>query len=182
MDKLFFWVNLEDDFDFHKQFFVEENAFLTGLIVSLVIGVVVAAAYYFGCCNSKTSLSTANIPSWIIALCLAGGLAYLVADFAIIGKANTVDQNSMFRRNSFYVSMEKYYNSNYASQTEDATQLQEILDEKTQISDALDNGKDVRLPFDLGCVIYAILFFYITSICVKGMTRAGAAIPHKWPN
>lgn len=182
MDKLFFWVNLEDAYGFHNQFFVEENAFLTGLIVSLVIGVVVSAAYYFGCCNSKTSLSTANIPSWVIALCLAGGLSYLVADFAIIGKANTVDEDSMFRRNSFYVSMQKHYENAYASEIDDEQQLQPVMDEMTEISNNLDAGKDVRLPFDLGCVIYAILFFYITSICVKGMTSNGAAIPHKWPN
>ena len=182
MDKLFFWVNLEDDYGFHNQFFVEENAFLTGLIVSLVIGVVVSAAYYFGCCNSKTSLSTVNIPSWVIALCLAGGLSYLVADFAIIGKANTVDEDSMFRRNSFYVSMQKHYKNAYASEIDDEQQLQPVMDVMTEISNNLDAGKDVRLPFDLGCVIYAILFFYITSICVKGMTSNGAAIPHKWPN
>ena len=182
MDKLFFWVNLNDEYGFHTQFFVDEKAFLTWLIISLVIGVVVAAAYYFGCCNSKTSLSTANIPSWLIALALAAGLSFLVADFGIIGKANTVDDNSLFRRHSFYVSMEKYYNSEYASQIDDEQQLQAVLDEKTQISDDLDAGKDVRLPFDLGCAVYAILFFYITSICIKGMTRAGASIPHKWPN
>ena len=70
----------------------------------------------------------------------------------------------------------------YADQTDDEQQLQEVLDEKTEISDNLDAGGDVRLPFDLGCVIYAILFFYITSILIKGMTRNGAAIPHKWPN
>lgn len=181
MDKLFFWVNLEDDYGFHNQFFVEENAFITGLIVSLVIGVVVSAAYYFGCCNSKTSLSTANIPSWVIALCLAGGLSYLVADFAIIGKANTLDKDSMFRRYSFYVSMENYYGK-YADQTDDVLQLQEVENEKKDISDNLDAGRDVRRKFDLGCGFYAILFFYITSILIKGMTRNGAAIPHKWPN
>lgn len=174
MKQVYFFVNLESDYDFRENFFVSENAFLYGFLIAIAAGVFVALAYYFGCCNSRTSNNLATMTNWIIALILAGAITYLSADFGIVGKKD----------GRFIQSNELYYDENYGNDENlSQDQLQEVLDEKTEIENGILEGTEqTTLPFALGSAVYSMLFFLFASLGVKGQTRHGISIPCKWPN
>lgn len=174
MENLFFFVDLVDEYGFHLNFFVDHGAFTFGFLVALAAGVVVALAFYFGCCNNRNSSSMATVSMWIISLVLSGAIAFSVADFAIVG----VGEES-----SFVAENEVYYNEQYADSDLDNDQLQLVRDEMDEIAESLSSGENqAALPFAAGCAVYALLFFYITSVVIKGHTISGVSIPHKWPN
>lgn len=61
-------------------------------------------------------------------------------------------------------------------------QVDEYTTARQKIENDLNNGKDVRYSYSIGCTIYALLFFYFFSILLKGFTYLGIAIPHPWPH
>lgn len=183
MDKLFFFVTstkaYKDAYGFHKNFFVDEDAFFIGLLLAFIIGVVAALIFYYGCCNSEKTRKNANLGTWVISLIVAGVATFLIADFIIIGAPKVKGNNSLFKSYSFYMANEKYYKVK-VKEAPDPKAVKPILDEKNEIAKNLDSQKDVRIPYSAGCAVYSLIFFFICSIVVKGTTRHGAVIPFKW--
>lgn len=184
MDKIFFFVTsanaYKDAYQFHKNFFVDEGAFTIGLVLALIVGVVAALVFYFGCCNSKKTIKNANSGTWVVFLIVAGLVTSLIANFMIIGAPKVKDSTSLFRSNSFYVANEKYYKER-VNKISDSEAVKPILEVKNKIERDLNDGKDVRMSYSVGCGVYSLIFFLIVSFVVKGFTLHGAVIPCKWP-
>ena len=53
MDKLFFFVTnsqaWKDTREFHENFFVSHNAFMYGVLTAIIVALVLALLFYFGC-------------------------------------------------------------------------------------------------------------------------------------
>lgn len=167
------WTN------YHDNFFNTEGGFTIGLIAALIIGVLIAIAFYFGCCNSNKTAKQANIGVWTIALLLSGIVAFFYSDWQIIGDKGT--HKSMFVSGySFYEVNEKYYIQETSTNPSQSTQIS-LNNTKNQIHDNLDKGHDVRLDFDLNTAILAAIFYFLTSILVKRFTINGKNIPFMRP-
>lgn len=184
MEKIFFFVSnskaWKETAKFHENFFLDHNAFLYGLIIAIVVALVMAAIFYFGCCNSKKSNAQANMGVWAGFLIVTGVLVFLAADFSLIGKSGTKNTKSVFYKYSFYNANEKYLvlkTRNNQNQLE----CQQYQQDKDKIETELNRGGDVRYSFSIGCAVYSLIFFYIFSLLMKGFTYQGVAIPHLWP-
>lgn len=185
MDKLFFFVTnsqaWKDTREFHENFFVTHNAFMYGVLTAIIVALVLALVFYFGCCNKRNDDSMANTGVWAGFLLVTGLLVFLTANFAFIGKSNVADSQSIFYKHSFYKA-----NSEFVIEKTRDNQNQQQVDEYTtarqKIETDLNNGKDVRYSYSLGCTVYSLLFFYIFSLLFKGFTYQGIAIPHPWPH
>ena len=108
MDILYFLVSKTNWTNYHENFFNTEGGFATGVIAALIIGALIAIAFYFGCCNSNKSAKQANIAVWALALLLSGVVGYFYADWQIIGE-NSTHQSMFVSGSSFYEKNEKYY-------------------------------------------------------------------------
>ncbi len=185
MDKLFFFVTNSDAWknyrDFHENFFVTHKAFLYGFLLALIVALLLAVIYYFGCCNSKRENKLATVPTWCGFLVATALITFLVANFVFIGKSSTTETSSIFYKNSFYNANKQFVvdktKGNPAEQI-----VAKYTKDKTQIDKNLDSGKDVRYPYSIGCAVYSLLFFYLLSLLFKGFTYQGVAIPHQWPH
>lgn len=179
MDKLFFLVSLADERQFHTNYFIEHGAFLYGLLLAAVIGVVVALVFYYGCCNSSKSMASATLTVWVGCMVAAGALTYLTANFVLIGKPQAVQ--GPFYDHSFYKANEEYASAKAGEKNTNENEVQEYNQERDRIADELDKGDDARVPFSAHCAIYAMLAFFLCSLAVKGTTIHGTYIPVKWP-
>lgn len=181
MEKLFFFFDAGgmDSYGFHANFLAAESACMYAFLIALVIGVMISAAYYLGCCNSRKNIGLANIGTWFGALALSAVITYCVSDFCIIGMSNVEDDTSIFYTNSFYSSMESYYQEEYADNTGTPEELEAVMQEKDDIIDDLNAGGDIRPKFDLMSVAWCIFFFYLSSFLFKKKTINGSCIPHK---
>lgn len=184
MDKLFFFVTSSDAWkatkNFHMNFFCDHNAFLYGILTALVVAAVLAIGFYFGCANSKRENSLANLPTWAGFLVVTALIVFLIADFGIIGKSKGSDKQSVFYKHSFYKANTDFV----VEKTRDNPNEQlvsKLNSDKQKIENDLNNGKDVRYGFSMGCAIYSLIFFYLFSILMKSLTYQGVVIPHKWP-
>lgn len=202
MKNVFFLVSgmsqYKDSFGYHANFFETNGAFAIALIAALIMAVVCAAIFYYGFCMSSKTFKVATLPTWIVTLIVAGACTFLFTSQALIGHdggslsddedmeevdASEVDEgNASSKIHNFYVDMENYFN--IKSQEEDITEeeINELMEEKENIKEALNQGEDVALMFNLNATIYALIFFYIISIIMKGFTVNGVCIPHKWPH
>ena len=86
MDIFYFLVSKTNWTNYHENFFNTEGGFATGVIAALIIGALIAIAFYFGCCNSSKSAKQANIAVWALALLFSGVVGYFYADWQIIGR------------------------------------------------------------------------------------------------
>lgn len=181
MEKLFFFFDVEgmDDYRFHANFLADENACLYALLIAIIVGVVISAAYYFGCCNSRKNIGMVNIGTWLGALALSVVITYCASDFCIIGMPNVENDTSMFYTHSFYSSIENYYQEEYADKTGTPEELEAVMQAKDDIIKELDGGGDIRLQFDLMSVLWCALSFYLSSFLFKKKTINGSCIPHK---
>jgi len=171
---------------FHTNFFETNGAFFFGLLWAFIIGVALAAIFYLVCCNNKESNALAKIHVWAIFLILAGALTFFVADWGIIGQRGA-KVGSSFYEHSFYKANEKLFTeltnpSKHAEIAKNPTVVQQLASTKQNIKQDLDHGKDVRNIFNITCVVWSIIFFYLASITIKGYTRFGIPVPHKWPS
>lgn len=171
---------------FHENFFNIQAGFLWGFIGALVIGVICACAFYFGCCNSKKSNKSANLGVWAITMLICAGVAYFYADFVIIGDSKTSDDSSIFHKYSFYRANDIYLVNeiNPATSSLDNITETDIKDLKAihnKIKTNLDKGGDVRFDYDITTALLAAIFFFITSLIVKRFTIAGKTIPFQKP-
>ena len=165
MDKLFLFVTnsqaWKDTREFHENFFVSHNAFMYGVLTAIIVALVLALLFYFGCCNKRNDDSMANTGVWAGFLLVTGLLVFLTANFAFIGKSNVADSQSIFYKYSFYKA-----NTEFVIEKTRDNQNQQQVDEYTtarqKIETDLNNGKDVRYSYSLGCTVYSLLFFYIS--------------------
>ena len=167
---------------FHENFFVVHHAFLYGLLWAFGIGAIIAIIYYFSCCNSKNTIKLANLPSWCVAGVIAAVFTFFVADWVIIGKNGVSDRNSLFYTYSFYNANESYYEREIQNNSKNEKIKKELGATKENIKIALDQGKDVRVPFAATTTVLSVVFFVIASFCVKGFTSNGKHIPVLWPS
>ena len=202
MKSIFFLVSgmsqYKDSFGYHANFFETNGAFTIAFVAALIIAFVCAAIFYFGFCMSGKTFKAATLPTWIITLIVACACTFLFTSQVLIGHDSSsfsddeeeveddvagIDEgnaNSIFH--NFYLDMENYYN--IKSQEDDITEeeINELMDEKETIKEALNQGEDVALMFNLNATLFALIFFYIISIIMKGFTVNGVCIPHKWPH
>ncbi len=184
MDFFYFLVTGSPDYDnvYHLNFFENCGGFSHGIIAALIIGLIISAAFYFGCCNSRTSQKSANIGMWFIFMAIAALIGYFYADFVIMGETNAVDNTGIFREYSFYKANEDYYTEQSRVQFENEQLLDELFNKKGEIQAALDRGEDVRFDFDLTTALLAALFFFFPwSVLLKRFTINGKAVPFLKP-
>lgn len=167
--------------NYHENFFNVHEGFFWGLMGALIIGVICALVFYFGCCNSKKSAAMANIGVWAGFLVVCALIGYIYADMVVIGKSGIVDQNSIFRTYSFYKANNDYYLQETRKPGVSETTVKQLLDTKNRIENDLNKGGDVRLPFNLTTAVLAIIFYFIASIFVKRFTINGKHIPFLKP-
>lgn len=173
MDFFYFLVtSLEqyaDKFGFHNYYFVENGAFTEGFLYSAGIGVVVSLAFYFGLCNGE-SVKLATRVNWGIGLLLVALAAYFIGDIMIIGS----DGNP---GSGFYCACQEFAN-NFMSQNIGNNQaVQECQMELNRILEELRKGNDVALMFNVTNAVLSMLFYFLTSLCVKNLTKHGSQIP-----
>lgn len=183
MDFFYFLVTGSEAWElhYHKNFFITQGGFLWGVIGALIVGVIVACAFYFGCCNSSKTSKSANVGVWAISLCLCAVVSYFYADMVVIGDTKTTDINSVFRVHSFYKANDDYYIAKSQDRTMTPTMLSELNQKKIEIKSNLDKGGDVRFEFDITTAILAVIFFFLASIIVKRFTINGKTIPFERP-
>lgn len=175
MDFFYFLVtSLEqyaDKYGFHNYYFVENGlgAFTEGFLYSAGIGVVVSLAFYFGLCNGE-SVKLATRVNWGIGLLLVALAAYFIGDIMIIGS----DGNP---GSGFYCACQEFAN-NFMSQNIGNNQaVQECQMELNRILEELRKGNDVALMFNVTNAVLSMLFYFLTSLCVKNLTKHGSQIP-----
>lgn len=122
MDILYFLVSKTNWTNYHENFFNTEEGFATGVIAALIIGALIAIAFYFGCCNSSKSAKQANIAVWAVVLLLSGVIGYFYADWQIIGESST-HQSMFVSGSSFYEANEKYYIEETSKNPSQSTQV-----------------------------------------------------------
>ena len=166
---------------YHENFFNAQGGFMWGLVGAIIIGALCSLAFYFGCCNSKTSAKMATLTNWWIALAISALIGYFFADLFVIGASNIDDSQSVFRTHSFYNANEDYFIEQSHIYADSETMIKDLNDQKIKISSDLDKGGDVRLPFDLSSAFWTIFFFTLTSFIVKRFTYNGKTIPCKNP-
>lgn len=179
MDILYFLVSKTNWTNYHENFFNTEGGFAAGVIAALIIGALIAVAFYFGCCNSSKSAKQANIAVWAVALLLSGVVGYFYADWQIIGESST-HQGMFVSGSSFYEINERYYIEETSKNPSQSTQVS-LNKTKNEIQEALDKGNDVRFDFALNTALLAIAFFFLTSVLVKRFTINGKNIPFMKP-
>lgn len=183
MDFFYFLVTGSSAWDprYHHNFFIGEGAFGTGLLYAFIIGVVLALAFYFSCCNSSKTSASATLPVWIGFLLVAAILAYFTADWVIVGKPGEKDRNSIFYSSSFYKGNEEFFISQSRKNSTNTPLIKELTTKKTEIKNQLDKGKGVRFDFNITTAFLCMIFFYGTSLIVKSFTINGKTVPHQWP-
>ena len=186
MDKLFFFVTSSeawksDTSHFHDNFFVTNGGFTSGLIAALVVAIACAMAFYFGCANNKRSVKYASTGVWAGFMAGAFGITFLIASLVFIGKSSSTSPSSPLYKFSFYKANTEYL-IKQTSNNPNQQLVQKLNTDKQTIQSNLDKNKDVRMPYSFSCAVYALLFFYLISLCIKGFTISGIAIPHLWPN
>lgn len=185
MDKLFFFVTnsqaWKDTREFHENFFLAHNAFLYGFLVAVFVALILAVAFYLGCCNKRDDDSMANTGVWAGFLLVTGVVVFLTANLVFIGKSNVRDAQSFFYKYSFYKANTDFIIEK-TRDNQNEQQVNEYTTARQKIENDLNDGKDVRYSYSFGCTIYSLIFFYIFSILIKGFTYLGLAIPHPWPH
>ena len=184
MKSLFFLVSgmeqYADNYGYHEHFFETHGAFLSALIIALIVAVGFAAIYYFGLCMSHKTIKCATIPVWLVGLILTGLVSFLIAGFVLIGQDNPDGTSKLTYNYSFYRDLDDYY----IELSENAPDAEKIAmnGEKNDIIFALEEGNDVTLMFGLNTALWSVLAFYIFSLLMKGFSTNGMAIPHLWPH
>lgn len=183
MDFFYFLVTSSKAWDprYHQNFFNTEGAFGTGFFYALVLGLMFALIFYFGCCNNSKSSSSATLPVWLGFLLVSAVVAYFAADWMIIGKSGEKDRESIFYKSSFYQANEEYFIKQSRQNSTNTQLIKELTTKKNEIKSALDKGGDVRFDFCLTTAALCMIFFYFTSLLVKSFTINGKTVPHQWP-
>lgn len=182
MDFFYFLVTGSKSWEpiYHDNFF-NGGGFTHGVVCALILGVVCAIAFYFGCCNSDKSSKMANIGVWAGALAITAVVTFFYADMIIIGQSGVNDNNSVMRTHSFYKANEDYYITRTGQPNISPTEINDLSQKKTEIKSNLDKGGDVRFDFNFTTAILSALFFFLTSIAVKRLTINGRSIPFLKP-
>lgn len=182
MDLIYFLVMGSKSWEpiFHDNFF-NGGGFTHGLIAAAIIGAVCSVVFYFGCCNSYKSSKMANIGVWTCALIISGALTFFYADMIIIGQRGVADNNSVTRTHSFYKAIEDNYINRVRLGAVSQTEIADLAQLKTKIKSDLDKGGDVRFDFNFNTAMLAMVFFFLTSLCVKRFTISGRSIPFLKP-
>ena len=184
MKSLFFLVSgmeqYADNYDYHLHFFETQGAFMSALIIAVVVALIFAAIYYFGLCMSHKTISCATIPVWAVAFVLSGAISFLIAGQVLIGHDNPEGTSKITYDHSFYKDLDDYY----IELAEDAPDAEKAAmnAEKNDIITALEEGEDVALMFNLNTGLWSLLAFYVFSLLLKGFSTNGMAIPHLWPH
>lgn len=173
MDIFYFLVTsleaYKDQYGFHSAYFADGSGFMTGLLLSLGIGVFLALCFYFGLCNGK-SAKPATRANWWVTLLLVVISTYFICEMVVIGAAGKPETG-------FYDFCQVYAN-HYMDEHQGNNQIvQACLLEYNNIIENLNQGKDVALMFNLNSVIYSVLVFFLTSLGVKNLTKHGSQIP-----
>lgn len=173
MDLFYYFVTsldqYADKFGFHNYYFVENGAFTAGFWYSFGIGVVVALAFYFGLCNGE-SVKHATRVNWGIGLLLVALAAYFIGDFLIIGS----DGNP---GSGFYCACQEFANNFMSHNIGNNQAVQECQMELNRILEELRKGNDVALMFNVTNAVLSMLFYFLTSLGVKNLTKMGSHIP-----
>lgn len=185
MEKLFFFLTNSEAWkatrSFHENFFITHGGFSNGLLLALVVAALLGVVFYFGCANNKKDSTLATIPVWTGCLFAVGILTFLIANYVLIGKPNSTDNQSITYKYSFYKANTEYVIEQTRSNTNEQ-HAAELVRQKQDIENDLNKGKGVRYRFCFGCAVYGMLLYYLFSLILKGFTCQGIAIPHLWPS
>lgn len=167
-----------DDYSYHAHFFEEAGGFTTALIIAIVAAAVCAVIYYFGFCMSHKTINAATLPVWIVFLLISAGVSFVAADQVVIG--SELEEDSEVAANNFYADLESHYlDISIGAPTTEAEEMNAV---KNDIIERLNQGDDVAFVLGLNTAIWALVFFYLLSIILKGFTTTGVAIPHLKPH
>ena len=167
-----------DGYNFHSQYFVEENTFLITFLLMIGIGIAVALGFYFGLCNGNSN-KYATPGNWVIALFVAGIAAFFVSNI-YIGSANTNGlSGTETDATGFYKSSELYCQNQIDANDGHPDMQEQVRTAHNELVTKLSQGKDVAMRFNIMNIIISILLFIVTSFVVKNFTKHGSAIPLK---
>lgn len=186
----------KDAYGYHDHFFQTSGGFLWAIGAAFVVALVCAIVFYFGLCNSRKTFKAATMPVWVVTLIITGVVTFLFTSQVLIGhgsgaigddeeeEVDAAANNgaSQGKLHNFYVDMEQYYNQSALNEDITSDELDDRLQVKEEIIENLNQGEDVAMLFNLNATLYALLFFYIISLILKGFTKHGIMLPHKWPH
>lgn len=159
----------KDQYGFHSAYFADGSGFVTGFLLSLVIGVVLALCFYLGLCNGKSAKRATRV-FWVITLLLVMIITFVICWMFVIGAAGQPGTG-------FYEFCQNYANNYVAEHVGNNQTVQACLLEYNTIIENLKNGEDVECMFYLNSIIYSVLAFFLTSLGVKNLTKHGSQIP-----
>lgn len=173
MDIFYFLVTsleaYKDQYGFHSAYFADGSGFMTGLLLSVIIGVVLALVFYFSLCNGK-STKFATRANWFVMLLVVAVLTYFTGEIFIIGSEGQPGTG-------FYEFCQNYANNYVSEHVGNNQTVQACLLEYNTIIENLKQGKDVAFLFNINNVIYSVVTFFLTSLGVKNLTKHGSQIP-----
>lgn len=176
MEKLYFfvmqsdiWTN-NDPLGYLHGYFVAEGGFKSAFLIGLVVAIIGVAFFYGWIANTSPRLS--KMSTWLITLVAVGGITFATTQMIVIGSDNSQNQTGMF--------------ASISNQQNDHLSQQDLSEEEianiNQYTRTLQNqvstlSNSITMGTDLGTTAYALLIFFVLSICVKNLTRYGISIP-----
>ena len=150
-----------------QNYFETEGAFTSAVIIALVIALVFLFVFY-GVFGMKI-YKLANKKVYWITFAIVGLLTFCVTQFSVIGSHSS--------QTGFFASAETgSYFSEYIEPLGDEDS-QVALEQREDLEDKMDGLCDVVVALDLSNAVYAMLIFFVLSICVKGVTTHAKQIP-----
>lgn len=172
--------DLATDFqNYYTAYFEETSICGTIFLIAAVVGVVMAAAYYFGACNFVFKL--AKRWWWALVMVVVFGATFFITRPVIVGTDGGDGDTST-----------GIFLSSYITESEQLEYIGEDENAQNEVSDValqfreqfLPKGEDLggtsdSLPTEMALAngVYAVLIFFLLSILYKRFTTHGSAIP-----
>lgn len=157
----------KDGLNFHNYFFVDHNGFLYGLILAFAMAIIVGIVYYFVLARNVEFCKT---KFWWISLICAFGITFLGANFVLIG------QNNMKPSISFHQNIEDRF-KDPKEKSKMRGKEDQYRKKRTDIIKASNRYGDVRIPYDITCGVWSIIFFVGGSAVFKKFSDGATQIP-----
>ena len=174
MDFLYFFVkgastygSEDDPLRLLHNYFETEGAFTNAFIIALVIAIVFLFIFY-GIFGMKI-YKLANRKVYWITFAIVGLLTFGATQISVIGNRSS--------QTGFFASAEigPYFPGIIETLGEEDAQV--ALQQREDLEDKMEGLCDVVVALDLSNAVYAMLIFFVLSICVKGLTTHAKRVP-----
>lgn len=174
MDFLYFFVkdartygSEDDPLRLLLNYFETEGAFTNAFIIALIIAIVFLVIFY-GIFGMKIYKLASRKVYWIT-FAIVGLLTFGATQISVIGNRSS--------QTGFFASAEigPYFPGIIEHLGEEDAQV--ALQQREDLEDKMEGLCDVVVALDLSNAVYAMLIFFVLSICLKGITTQAKKVP-----